>query len=248
MGQAIPFLVLLCLQAAFLTVSADKKGPPINIGKQEGGDIRGGRQPGAGSSFFKVQQQQIWNVYKDDDGKFVIPYVFENMSSYNPEELFNFALAMDQIDRNTCIRFRPRRNEHDYIYIKNERNGCYSAGAGRGGGQQILGLQSDRFGRCTDVKTLIHEMIHAIGFVHEHNRYDRDNHVKIHLENVRAKYEPQFHKASFYQSHTYDVPYDYHSIMHYEKDSFAKRKGAITIETLDEKYQRGRQKSLEKHD
>lgn len=49
------------------------------------------------------------------------------------------------------------------------------------GGMQRVSL--DGHG-CIYVGTAIHQLMHAVGFFHEHTRNDRDNYVTIHYENV----------------------------------------------------------------
>lgn len=34
--------------------------------------------------------------------------------------------------------------------------------------------------------TVIHELFHALGLHHEHNRMDRDDYVTIHYENMKS--------------------------------------------------------------
>jgi hypothetical protein len=53
--------------------------------------------------------------------------------------------------------------------------------------------------------TILHEMIHAIGFYHEHQRFDRDNYVTVTC--AGGNYDRFSHFAS--------GPYDLNSIMHY---------------------------------
>ncbi|KAL6732777.1 hypothetical protein Aduo_003499 [Ancylostoma duodenale] len=224
--------VLLCFQAAFFTVSAidereaaDDRVPPIDIANQEGGDIRA------------YGQQGIWNVYQDVDVKFFIPYVFDRVTDYKYWEVDNIRLAMEIISNNTCIRFRERRNEPQYFRIKNGKGGCYSnLGRTLSLEEHTIMLQSDDTGRCTYVKIVVHELIHAIGFNHEHNRYDRDYHVKIHMDNVLQNQTHNFQTVSQYESRTFGFPYDYHSIMHYGNTSFATDMTKLTMETLDRRY------------
>ena len=64
------------------------------------------------------------------------------------------------------------------IYI----NRCWSAvGQAQSTGAQQLSL--DRSG-CLTKDTIQHEFLHALGFVHEQTRPDRDAYVKILYENV----------------------------------------------------------------
>ncbi|CAG2102669.1 unnamed protein product [Medioppia subpectinata] len=56
---------------------------------------------------------------------------------------------------------------------------CYSMVGGIGG-KQDLQLAPNCFGR-----TLIHELLHALGFKHEHSRPDRDNYVEVIWANIK---------------------------------------------------------------
>ncbi|KAK6726492.1 hypothetical protein RB195_004675 [Necator americanus] len=163
-----------------------------------------------------------WNNLRKEDKKFIVPYTITG--SYSSEEINVIYDAMKSIDRNTCIRFRPRSSEaeEDYVDIQN--------GLGEGGTGSICPS------RCMKYDVVIHELLHVLGLWHEHMREDRDQYVKVHNENIKDGYQNQFGKILPSDAYTYGVPYDYLSIMHYEKNAFAKP-GTITLETLDGKYQ-----------
>ena len=60
-----------------------------------------------------------------------------------------------------------------------------------------------------------HELGHVLGFFHEHQRWDRDQCVTIHYENIKPGRAPDYDwipKTNWVVS---SLPYDYHSIMHY---------------------------------
>jgi hypothetical protein len=66
---------------------------------------------------------------------------------------------MDFIEYYTCIRFKPRTNERDYVQIYSG-NGC-SSNMGRIGGKQRVSLRKQG---CLSKGTIMHELIHALGY------------------------------------------------------------------------------------
>ena len=68
------------------------------------------------------------------------------------------------------------------------------------------------------IACILHEFIHAWGYFHEHVRPDRDNYVKVHMQNVKSDMRENFRKQK--DSCTYGVPYDGNSIMHYPSRAF----------------------------
>ena len=59
--------------------------------------------------------------------------------------------------------------------------------------------------------TVLHELMHAIGFRHEQSRSDRDLYVTINYDNVRDGKESQFRMRNTWNRNAYDLE----SIMHY---------------------------------
>lgn len=126
--------------------------------------------------------------------------------------------AMTVFHTKTCIRFIPRTNEKDYIYIQRTNTGCWSS-VGRVGGKQEVNLQTP--GCTTKVGTAVHELNHAVGFVHEQNRPDRDDYVTIQTQNIQRGTESNFAKALSSTIDNQGVRYDYGSVMHYSANAFS---------------------------
>lgn len=147
----------------------------------------------------------------------VIP--FEINGNFNAFAMDLIEKAINAYHENTCIKFVPRRStDLDYISIQSDSSGCWSS-VGRTGGRQVVNLQTP--GCTTKVGTVIHELMHAAGFLHEQNREERDNFVTIMYGNIRKGYEANFHKAAAGSTSGFGVGYDYGSVMHYSESAFS---------------------------
>jgi len=153
----------------------------------------------------------MWS--RHTDGMVYVPY---NISSqFSPSQKQIIEHGLDSFSNFSCIRFRPYvSGDRDYLYIQS-LTGCWSY-VGRQGGAQLLSLR--RFG-CLYLRTIQHEMLHALGFHHEHSRSDRDDHIRVMLENVEEGKERNFDKFATLNQNT---GYDYNSVMQYKRDAFSK--------------------------
>ncbi|KAJ6667186.1 hypothetical protein lerEdw1_017164 [Lerista edwardsae] len=91
------------------------------------------------------------------------------------------------------------------------------------GGRQQLGLVRSS---CVHKGAIQHEISHALGFIHEQARSDRDDYVKINWQYVAAEEHGNFKKVT---SDNLDLPYDYASVMHYGAYDFSNTSGKATI-------------------
>ncbi|KAG8580054.1 hypothetical protein GDO81_007108 [Engystomops pustulosus] len=125
--------------------------------------------------------------------------------------------VMQEFETMTCIRFVNRSNEQDYLSIESGK-GCWSY-VGRNGGRQVLSLSVPS---CIHYGLIPHELMHSLGFFHEHTREDRDNYIEVNWENIAPANKAIF---NFDDGNHQDLPYDYNSIMHYDRYSFSKVPG-----------------------
>uniref|UniRef100_A0A3P8WWU0 Metalloendopeptidase n=1 Tax=Cynoglossus semilaevis TaxID=244447 RepID=A0A3P8WWU0_CYNSE len=126
---------------------------------------------------------KCWSRYctwkKSLNGLVEVPYSISDY--YYDEEKVLIQKAMETFHQKTCVRFVPYRGQSDHLSIQSEM-GCWSS-IGRDGGAQVVSLSV--YG-CLDHGTIQHELLHALGFHHEHTRSDRDQYVRINWENLPA--------------------------------------------------------------
>ena len=94
------------------------------------------------------------------------------------------ARGIRNIQDQSCIQFVQRTTEKDYVQIVSNTRGCHSEIGRTGTGRQAINLER---GLCMSVETVTHELMHALGFAHEHNRPDRNKYISINEDNVEGK-------------------------------------------------------------
>ncbi|XP_043921781.1 meprin A subunit beta-like [Protopterus annectens] len=134
--------------------------------------------------------------------------------------------AFEHYRLKTCIDFKQRTNEENYISVY-KGSGCSSKVGNRQMGQQSLSIGSG----CDRLATIEHEFFHALGFWHEQSRADRDDYVTIMWDNIESGHSHNFNKYDDSTSDSLNVPYDYTSVMHYSKTSFSVGSSKPTIVT-----------------
>ncbi|XP_072193393.1 astacin-like metalloendopeptidase isoform X1 [Excalfactoria chinensis] len=154
------------------------------------------------------------------DGIVRIPYVLD--PTYEENHVRGILEAMAEFETLTCINFVKRKTERDYLIIRSA-DGCWSNYGKVGGGQTISVMK----GGCMWKGIIQHELDHALGFLHEHSRSDRDRYVRIMWEYISPADRPDFKK--FENSNNLGLPYDYSSVMHYGPHTFTNTTGKATI-------------------
>lgn len=163
----------------------------------------------------------------------VVHWTIDSHHSAIPSHVQLFKDAMQEIMDKTmvngkkCIDFQPRTSQAAYIQFS-YGSGCHTP-VGYHGRRSDVTLGNG----CLRKGTVMHEVLHALGFWHEQSRADRDNYVKIHFENIQSSHSRNFDKYQVGpQLDMLNEPYDYGSVMHYSAYAFAIDRRKVTIETL----------------
>ncbi len=153
-----------------------------------------------------------------------VVYVIQGLSQSVRSELQK---SMDEWTSKTNIRFKERTNESNYVTISSNGNSCNC-------GVATLGMNGSRgfirLGTRTTAVVIIHEIGHTLGYIHEQNRSDRDNHIIVNFGNIQNGAENQFYISNSATLVTRD--FDINSTMMYGSYTFSKN-GQPTITDLN---------------
>jgi len=162
-----------------------------------------------------------------------------------PQSLFNIVkFNLDNITKqtNNLIKFeyitttQPIKKNKDYIEFvidktlptcDNSPTGCNTTGVGN-----TINL------RCIDNYLITHEILHSLGFKHEHQRYDVEKYFKMQIcdENFKRKhndndcslYKTNYEIRNYILDYEFNLPFDFNSVMLYAiKNDWTKNYSSI---------------------
>jgi len=143
-------------------------------------------------------------------------YIGSEFVQRDADEIYR---ALDHVEANTCIQFEEiceAPPEGDFLWFF-KGGGCWSylGNAGFGTNGQGISIGDG----CAWMWVVVHEIGHALGFLHEQSRSDRDDHITVLFENIQDGGKGQYGKWS--QDGSRGVPYDLYSVMHYKSSYFS---------------------------
>lgn len=146
--------------------------------------------------------------------------------AYDPSitrpERIQKALAMFE---GTAVKFVPYDGQEDTLVFIEGTGHCKSY-VGRTTGKQPIWVAPE----C-EAPEIAHELMHALGFVHEQNRSDRDRYVEVLEQNIDEKFKYNFEKLpDDFMAISGLTEFAYDSIMIYPENAFSKTQ-APTMES-----------------
>lgn len=140
---------------------------PEGLAVVDGDIVLGEAHPGqTGAGVSKLNQLQLW-----PGGR--IPFFIQG-DLKNPERVIK-ALSLFV---ESGLQFTPYQDEEDILVFQDAESGCKSY-LGKVGGKQPIWI-----GPNCGITEIAHEIMHAVGFIHEQNRSDRDKYVRVLWDNI----------------------------------------------------------------
>lgn len=159
---------------------------------------------------------------------FEIIIYFQSLSPTAYADKMLISEAMREIASQTCVKFvNGYSPKNHYILITNDADYCGSDVGYLGMSGQILNLGKG----CMGKGTIMHEILHSLGFYHQQSSSNRDSFVVINEGNIKDNQKGNFDRFDSDVVTDFELPYDYNSIMHYGPYAFTNN-GKETITAI----------------
>ena len=158
--------------------------------------------------------------------------IYEFHAAITNEEKDLVYKAMRAWESTEYVRFSKRDRHAKYVTFRPDPDPIDSISSstevGMGGGQQFINVDVN-----VSAGTLIHEIGHALGFHHEHKRFDRDPFIDVKTSKISDNHISQFEKIPAGDALRIDG-YDLDSVMHYGAAKTLSKDGQTNIITTDD--------------
>lgn len=153
-------------------------------------------------------------------------YSIEKSVDYKAKQ--TFMKAIEYIKNISCIRFEEKNAKTKHYILVKKGKACSSKVGFRQKGAQVMIID----GNLCSFGSILHELLHALSFLHMHTANNRDEYIEIKWANIRDDAKINFKSFSSHVT-MLGTEYDYNSIMHYSNNAFAKNKKFPTIIAKD---------------
>lgn len=140
----------------------------------------------------------------------IVPFEISNDFLIGSDGRNEILLAINEINVRTNCSFIERTIEPNYVVFMYDEKWCQSYVGMLGGRQEIRCA----IGKNFKAGSLIHEILHCLGFYHEHQRPDRNEFINVVKSNIKRLADFEILNNEIVQ--TLGI-YDYGSIMHYPR-------------------------------
>ncbi len=118
----------------------------------------------------------------------IIPYRTQGITTEQERAIESIARVLEDEANIKLIPYTSGMKA--WVTFKQGSEHCY-AQVGYAEGERAVSLNE----KC-NYEAIFHEIFHVLGFYHEQNRFDRDEHLQIIWENIDEQHWPQFEKFS----------------------------------------------------
>lgn len=156
--------------------------------------------------------------------KGVVPIEFDKSISKDFRNRFMQACKVWSDVANITCRQKVSA-DRNFLFVTDTQGECWTdVGVGNSSGRQMFNFTHDW---CWERTKLVHEIGHVLGFMHEHQRPDRDKYLKVYPENA-GQFSFAYERLSFGELDK-STSYDFMSIMHYWNKAYSVNGRAIMV-------------------
>jgi Astacin (Peptidase family M12A). len=175
----------------------------------------------------------LWKQNWNEDLEMWEVFVYVSTSDYSVDQISTIRTAIRRLQKYTGVikftwRFTKPTDGTPFLHVGTFGTDICSSYVGVDKTAYTLDGQFLFIGiSCLEEGQIQHELLHALGFFHEHSRPDRDNFVKVREQYIQEGKEINFQIGSLIDS--LGTAYDYGSVMHYGEYQFTNNPNRKTI-------------------